>query len=112
MFCSSLPVPTLFWASQMKGKEGNYSCTVTVAGQGRYTAVYALTLPPAGATASLLHPADCRCDPPEVLLPVSWHHCYRGDGAERQVQAALGIGESEARENGTLQRERQTPKLN
>ncbi|MGH0180639.1 UNVERIFIED_CONTAM: hypothetical protein FKN15_004759 [Acipenser sinensis] len=44
-----------------QGKEGNYSCTVTVAGQGRYTAVYALTLPPAGATDPLQRPAGiCR----------------------------------------------------
>ncbi|XP_058867084.1 uncharacterized protein LOC131709135 [Acipenser ruthenus] len=41
-----------------QGKEGNYSCTVAVTGQERYTAVYALTLPPAGATGPLLHPAE------------------------------------------------------
>ncbi|XP_041082125.1 g6f-like [Polyodon spathula] len=41
-----------------QGKEGNYSCTVTVAGRERYTAIYALTLPPAVATDPLQHPAE------------------------------------------------------
>ncbi|KAK1155160.1 hypothetical protein AOXY_G27549 [Acipenser oxyrinchus oxyrinchus] len=41
-----------------QGKEGNYSCTVTVAGQGRFSGVYALTLPPAAATDPLQHPAE------------------------------------------------------